>query len=382
MKRFLPLLVLVFIGCQQKESSIGDHPDSKGPLHDSTNLSQHFVHDQHNSVTISESNSDRTKNIIKGVEGFEVLGWFPNWEDSLAQRIDYDELSTIAYFAYVIDPATGKAKSQYNWGQTGMLEQAEKHGNKVLLTAANFGATANQLFLENDSVQQVFFAELNNWISDKYVQGVCLDFEGMQLAQKEQFVQFVSKLRKELGSIKEIYITTPVVDWYKSFDFNSLTPIIDRYVIMGYGFYGGSSTTAGPTDLLYSGEVWEHYNLANSVEYYLGNNVPPSKLMLALPYYGNVWHTSESTMGAKGTFVGTKTFDYIDRQTKGAQIHYDSTSANVWCAIENPEGGYTQYYFDDERSINTKVNFMKSKNLAGMGIWALGYWTERNQLKQ
>ncbi|MDF1675990.1 MAG: glycoside hydrolase family 18 protein, partial [Vicingaceae bacterium] len=125
-------------------------------------------------------------------------------------------------------------------------------------------------------------------------------------------------------------------------------------------------------------EIWEPYNLSTSIDYYLANAVPSSKLIMALPYYGVMWDTKTGDRGAKvEKFIGNRTYDYIKTKVEGkvAPVQYDTVSYTAWCSyvVDDGDTHYRQCWFDNDSTIAVKLNLIKYKKLKGMGIWALGY---------
>ncbi|UTW66986.1 hypothetical protein KFE94_02400 [bacterium SCSIO 12643] len=310
---------------------------------------------------------------------YEVLGWYPYWEDSLYKNLNYSLLSTIAYFSYEVDPATGKPTTIHDWKTSPVIDSAHAHQKDILLTVTNFSEANNRQFLTNSKSVQNCITEIKSLLKFRSGNGVCIDFEGIAKSEKEDFSKFITLLHQELKQANKdykIYITIPAVDWQGYLNIAALIPVVDQFVIMGYGYYGSTSTVAGPVAPLHSGKEWEHYNLTTSVDYYLGNNIPESKLILALPYYGVIWETENGNLGSKvKSFIGNRTLDYIQTYVDTFAIQYDTVSQSAWCSyvVNSDQSQYRQCWFDDDSTLAIKLNYIKSKKLKGMGIWALGY---------
>jgi len=310
---------------------------------------------------------------------YDVFGFYPYWEKDLHKNLNYSLLTTIAYFSYVVNPATGNPKTIHDWETTPLIDSAKVHGKRVLLTVTNFGETNNQEFLSNKKAIETLISQLKTLLKKQGANGVCLDFEGVTKAQKVAYSKFITQLSQELKKDNKdylVYITVPAVDWAKCLEFEVLIPVVDQFIIMGYGYYGSTSKVAGPTALLNSGKTWEPYNLTTTVDYYLANKVPSSKIILALPYYGTIWDTESGNKASKvKSFVGNRTYDYIKSKIV-APVQYDSISQSAWCSYVIDDNGSTKFrqcWFDNDSTLGVKLNFIKGKKLAGMGIWALGY---------
>lgn len=357
---------------------------------DSTKLSKQFIHEQHQLTKGRKGfpyNVKHSKIPLK-VEAYksdslfkldyEVLGWYPYWEDTLYKHLNYSLITTLAYFSYEVNPTSGKPTTTHNWDSTPVIDSARKYNTNVLITATNFGQTNNKQFLTNKNSVNTFISEIISLLNLRSGNGVCIDFEGIGTNQKDDYSKFLTLLNQNLKKANpdyKLYITIPAVNWAKSLDIQTLIPVVDQFVIMGYGYYGSTSKIAGPVAPLNSGKEWEPYNLTTSVDYYLANQVPPAKLILALPYYGVIWETENGNLGAKvKSFIGNRTYDYIETKIN-APIQYDTVSQSAWYSyvVNSSTLEYRQCWFDNDSTLSIKLNYIKGKKLHGMGIWALGY---------
>jgi len=357
---------------------------------DSIRLAKQYIHEQQKLLKERRDypyDIDYTKSglevsayepMVKFDLDYEVFGWYPHWEEDLYKSLNYSLLGTVAYFSYEVDPKTGKASKTYDWETTPLIDSLKANGKKALLSVTNFGTSNNRTFLKNDDAINTLIDELKSLLAKRNGDGICLDFEGVSKSHKDDYSKFILLLSQELKAANDdylLYMAVPSVDFEKSLDFGTLIPVVDRFVIMGYGYYGPTSKVAGPVAPLRSGKIWEPYNLSTSVDYYLASGVPTSKLILALPYYGTIWETENGSLGAKvKKFIGSRTYDYIKAKIQ-VPVQYDTISQSAWCsyAINDKGTKFRQCWFDNDSSLTVKLNYIKDKKLQGMGMWALGY---------
>jgi chitinase len=357
---------------------------------DSVKRAKHFIHEQHAltkgkkpypyQVKLDPVDLKKVKyrDTSDYALDYEIFGWYPYWETDYYKGLNFSLLTTLAYFSYEVDPKTGLAKTTHDWETSPAIDAALSNNTKVLLTVTNFGSTNNKQFLSNALAISTLVDEVKKLIKKRKAHGVCLDFEGVAKSQRSAYARFIVLLSQELkkeNSNYLIYLTAPAVDWAKSIDFQTLEPVVDRWVIMGYGYYGSTSSSAGPVDLLSSGNLWEPLNLNTSVNYYVANEIPPSKLILALPFYGSIWTTkSREKASTAKRFIGYRTYNYIKSKIK-APLQYDSISQSAWYSyvVENETQKFRQCWFENPQSLGIKLNYIKSRKLAGAGIWALGF---------
>lgn len=319
--------------------------------------------------------------------GKEVLGWYPFWEKDLYKTLDYELLSTIAYFAYEVNPKNGNPKSIHDWNTTPLIDSARIHGKKVLLTVSNFGRANNRRLLKNRKSITNLINNLIQLITRRGAGGICVDFEGVHKSERNLFAAFIAQLKQQLKAANksyELYMTVPSVDWEEYLDFETLNPYVDSFVIMGYDYYGQASSVAGPVAPLQSGKIWQQYNLEVSVDFYLSQGISSSKLLLALPYYGSIWETYSGKKTSKARkFIGSRTFDYI-REKVTSPLQYDSVSKSMWSAyaVSGGKAPFRQVWFDNKETFSIKLSYLKQKKLKGLGIWALGYNKVNKELWQ
>lgn len=360
---------------------------------DSAKRAKKFIHQHHkllkdakkvtfakgvDSATVKKSFFETDDNVELE---YEVFGWYPYWEKNYYENINFSLLSTVAYFSYEVNPSTGNAVSVHDWETTGLIDSIRNYSNKrILLTVSNFGERNNRRFLRNPKAVDQLISNLIALLSKRNADGVCIDFEGVQKKEKDNYTGFLISLSNRLKAANrayKVYMTVPSVDFSKSLDFKNLTKVVDKFVIMGYDYYGKTSTIAGPVSPLQSGKDWEPFNLETSVNYYLDQNVLGSKLLLALPTYGSLWETENQSLQSKAKkYLGARTYSYIKSYIdKDIPSYIEPISKSAYSTYRVTDGKttYRQCWFENDSTFTYKIGLIKEKKLAGLGIWALGY---------
>lgn len=327
-----------------------------------------YTYDEKGSETPSVYIADPVKEMQ-----VKVLGWHPYWAASSAyQKYDYTVLTHIAYFSYEVDTATGGYSTIRGWESTPVVDYAHQRGTKVLLTVTNFGTARNTALLSDTLKQKHLLETLIPLLKSRNADGVNFDLESVALSQKDNLVSFmqraVSRIKAELPTA-EISMATPAVDWSGSWDLKKLSELCDYLIIMGYNYYWSGSSTAGPVAPLLN----ETYNVSRSVNTYLGAGVAPAKLMLGVPWYGYDWPVEDESRKSKTTGTGTSRTLAVAESI--ALIHsrtFDVLTKVPWVSYMQ-SSSWRQLWFDDSQSLLMKYEYSLSKNLAGVGIWALSY---------
>lgn len=307
----------------------------------------------------------------------QVFGWHPFWMGTAYKSYNFSLLSTIAYFSYELDPATGGYKSIHDWKTTALIDSAKRYDCDVLLSVTNFGKANNAAFLANQKAQANFINILISLLKERDADGVNIDFEQIPGSSRAAFNNFIIDLSSSLRSARKDYKITlaiPALDFDKVYDIPQLNQYIDTYVIMGYEFYGANSQVAGPVAPLNSGNTWWPYNLESAVNEYLTLGIPKPKLLLGLPYYGAEWETHDLRFPSKvKKFIRYPMFRDIRKNHYNSGCCEDEVSKSKFYVYRDNNNNYRQIWYEDSVSLGKKYDWVIENDLGGIGIWALGY---------
>jgi spore germination protein len=149
--------------------------------------------------------------------------------------------------------------------------------------------------------------------------------------------------------------------------------------MMAYDFAVASSQNAMPTDPLYgasTGKYW--YDVSTAVNDFL-TQMPANKLILGVPYYGYNYMVYSPTVKAetlasswRGSNV-SETYSFVSNNVTAQMSGWDKEGEVGWKAYYDSSTQTWRIVFaDDVKSLSLKYDFAKSKNLEGVGMWALG----------
>ncbi len=316
-----------------------------------------------------------------------VYGWHPYWGGTAYQNYQWDLLSHMSFFSYEVNATDGQPNSTHGWATSAAVNDALASGNtKVTLCVTLFSGHAT--FFASPTAQQTLITNLINLVSSRGAHGVNIDFEGIPSSQTTNFANFMVNLCNQMHSAipnSEVSTVLYAVDWNNVFDFSIMEPAVDHYIIMGYGYYYSGSSNAGPTDPLYHFGSNYNYTLSRSITYYLDKGCPKNKLVLGLPNYGYEWPTSSLGIPAPTTGGGTaRTYAYVKNNTSG---NY-AVSNHVWepdsytNVFSFNDGGNRQCQISMDSSWQKRLEHVRRTDIAGIGIWALGYDNGYTQLWQ
>ena len=310
-----------------------------------------------------------------------VFGYLPDWQYKSARSfLQYDLLSHLAAFDFTVN-SSGYITNPSYWPWTDVINAAHNEGVKVIMVAVNFNRDAIHTLLTDASAKNNFFRQAKTKINQYKLDGINVDFEGLYSADRGSLLNnFMKDLtdymhREVPGS--EVSFAGPAVNW-GGWDLAGLANSCDYIFIMGYAFYGSWSSTSGPGAPLTGGS----YNITNTVtvQYAQVTENHPEKLILGVPYYGTRWQTADNR-------AYSSTVDYINhprfvtaiKEGENYGLNWDGKSQTPWYAYQIGNDWY-QVWFDSRYSLGLKYDLADTKNLRGVGMWALGYDLDRSDL--
>jgi spore germination protein YaaH len=308
-----------------------------------------------------------------------VFGWCPYWEASTYTGFQWNLLSDLCYFDYTVNPADGtNSNTSFAWSTSPAVTAAITNGVNAEICITLFSSHAT--FLASATAKTTLINNIVGLLNAKGGKGINVDFEGMATSNKAAFTAFMTQLKNALVAANpkyELSIALYAVDWGPVFDIPSLNAVVDLYIIMGYDYYYGGSTTAGPSDPLYDFQTGYNYDHSKSITAYLKAGVPLSKLLLGVPYYGEKWATSGSAAPSSATATGTSLiYNTMRANASGyyskANEHWEPNSFTPYFSYQ-VSGAWNQAWIDNDYSMGKRYDVVNQRGIGGIGIWALGY---------
>ncbi len=326
-------------------------------------------------------------------KNYEVFGFAPYWTLGNMSNIDWNTLTTFAYFSLPVLSDGTIDKTSYEWTAFGsprlndLFEKAKSHHVRRVITLTQMDPGVIEEFLNNPNTWNKVAYDSIDVIKSRNLDGVNIDFEYMPSDDnlRSQFSAFVDRYSQILRSnLKNPYITVSVlassVRFDKIYDIGHLSRVADGIFMMAYDFYYPGSDTIGPAAPLYGynggrGPFW--YDVSTAVADFL-TVADPKKIILGIPYYG--WNYP-----AYGPSPQSQRVAYLSAQaTTNDKIQnnqllsttpaggWDNQAQVSWRGYYDADGWHV-VYLEDSKSLLAKYDFAKNNKLGGVGIWALGY---------
>lgn len=311
----------------------------------------------------------------------KVFGWHPYWMQDAYESYRFDLLSYLAWFSYNID-STGRNDNPdqlQQWKNNGDLVAAAhaKHC-QVLLTVTNHTKPGNEALLTNQNLQATLIDNLLQLLAQNKADGIDLNFESIPEGQKDNMTAFVLELAKRLKTANKNYVLTldlPAYYGEKTCDLNRLRGAVDWFIVTGYDYNGPSSKTDGPVAPLDAPDGG--MNIRQSVFRYLQLGLKREQLILGLPYYGALWTSNTPEVGRGDStlrFVSHQMYRDVRANHRRETPQYDKKRWGAYFSTRDPLTGlYQKCWFDDTLTLRRKFDWVLEEQLAGVGLWALGY---------
>ncbi|MDZ8054135.1 MAG: glycosyl hydrolase family 18 protein [Aulosira sp. ZfuVER01] len=356
-----------------------------------------------------------TTDYIIPVSGKRIPGWtsayYPGWRQEYLhpENIDYSVVTTIIHFAVkpgikqhdsLLDPAGLDFETNQITpdNSAALLQAAHIAGTKVLFAIGGRdgkgevkGATRNRFRaaispenLEAFTTNLVKFLTNNGigYDGEQY-DGIDIDWQPVTEDDEEQYAAFIHLLSQKLSAIAPKPILTAAVKERPGL-FARLHKQFEQINIISYNLagnqlgsvtwhnapiYDGGNKFPSNGDLLPSAD--------GLVKAFINAGVPANKLAIGIDFEGKKWggvfeplqkwdKTQIPTLGA------IPYFEIINRYYKKQVYHWDTTAQAAYLKI-NTLGSATDSFisYDDETSVNAKIDYVESNGLGGVIIWDL-----------
>ncbi|RFU69196.1 LysM peptidoglycan-binding domain-containing protein [Bacillus sp. V59.32b] len=294
-----------------------------------------------------------------------VMGWnYNGTTDSYIQQLKQPNLNVVSPRWYALN-STENAVSVSVDARYAQAVHAE--GKQLWPLFGNkFDPALTDSVLSNPQKRLKVISTLRDSLVQTDSDGINVDFENINIKNKQDYVVFIGELKKALqphGIIVSVDVSRENEDpfWSGSFDRKELGKIADYIVMMGYDEHWGGSPKAGSVASL----PWTKEGIE-----LLMKEVPSHKIILAVPFYTREWVTNLST-GKVTSHDRTMAQANQIISSKGLQKVWDQKTSQNY--VEYTAGGEKhQIWLEDQKSIGLRMNLVKQNHLGGAAAWYIG----------
>jgi len=351
------------------------------------------IFDEKTPIVITDDFSISTSELNK-VNNQLIVGFLPSWSVAQNAKIYPEYLDQIIYFGLGISD-TGELM-KFNKEHTALVEwtyflsesfsklkaEAKKTDTNVLIAIKNFDNESIDTLISSESNRKRAIRNITALVNEYQLDGVNIDFEYFtqtDFPTMKYYNLFLTYLSLELKkqnphAILSVDINASAVYRDNAYDIVKIGDVVDHIIVMGYDYHVPSSSYAGPVSPINA--PGDKPNLTKTVTSLKGR-IDPKKVILALPLYGYEWQTFTKDEGSSvipqtGALASYKRVRELITAREDLSISYDKLSQSPRI-VYTQNGLIKQIYYDDEKSLATKFQFITEHELGGMGLWALGY---------
>ena len=243
---------------------------------------------------------------------------------------------------------------------------------KVLLSIGGWGSGRFSEMAANDEYRRAFAADCDRVVKEFALDGIDIDWEyptssmaniSSSPDDTENFTLLMQDIRAAIGNEKELTLATVASARY--IDFKAILPSVDFVNIMAYDMASAPKHHSALYPSGHSGDITSD----GAVTAHLKAGVPPSKLVMGMPFYGRGGDGYPSFQDYNK--VGNTDTQYTEKWDEVAQVPYlaDKNDTLVF-GFENP------------RSLAIKCQYILDKDLLGGMYWDYSGDKEQGDLRR
>lgn len=249
------------------------------------------------------------------------------------------------------------------------LELAREKNIKVIPLVA-LAYNRSSVVLTEPSASQIAVQNIIRIIRENNYDGINIDIEIFKSSDRDYtpemsgFTQFIKELSEGMKPIGKkldvclVPLVEPPTDVAQIYDYKTICGFADRVVIMTYDYHR-KGTSPGPVAPL----PWVEDNIKAA----LAAGFLPQQLSVGIPCYGYNWPD-------QGTACDIATMKDVSEliEKKGLSVKWSDDWKSPYLQYSSPNG-LREIWFENDQSIEEKINLIKKYQLAGCSMWRLGY---------
>jgi chitinase len=315
-----------------------------------------------------------------------LVGYYPSWAKYndpayTAAQIPYAKLTHINHaFAVLHVGSDGTIDFSSDLVEPALFTKAHAAGVKVLLSIGGGDGIQGPRFNKvaaAESTRQIFVKNVHQLLSKYGYDGVDIDWEVPNPADRVNCTVLMQELRNELPSPWLITMALPSDPRYygQGFDVPAIAPLLDFLNVMTYDFYGPWSGATGLVSPLYQdpADPQQVGGVERSMELYTHHyGVPPAQINIGTPFYGYEWDGIDMLWGVCGdcNAFSANYAPYIKARLnqQGWALNFDGAAGSPYLTNSTAPGLIT---FDGVGSTAHKTDYVMSHGFGGMFMWEL-----------
>ncbi len=309
------------------------------------------------------------------VAPYFVEAAYPMWYGSVypPESIPLDYVQQVGH-VFILPGADGALVVPGGFVMPQLIERVHAANKKILVGVGGEGSHDEFASMVADPTDRATFVQnLTDFVVGQGYDGVEIDWEFPHTdTDRENLNALMTELRASLDTTGQDLQLNICVSAGASFgrwiDVETITPLVDYYLVMTYSFHGGWSTQSGHNAPLYSPppEVNDPGSVDEGIRYWAETRgVPQSQIVLGLAFYG-ISFDSEDLYQPFTSFGQAHYSDIQPLIGNGYTRHWDNTCQVPYLTQDD---GPVLWSYDDPQSIGLKCDYVIENDLAGVVIW-------------
>ncbi|PIC44107.1 hypothetical protein B9Z55_004591 [Caenorhabditis nigoni] len=320
-----------------------------------------------------------------------VIGYFTEWENADLREEQLGKLTHVIFlFATVQESAIIKLDNYRT--ETRFLDLKDKAHSvrsdlKMMIGVG--GISYSYRFppiVLDDGKRKILVESITSFIDEHDLDGVEIFWVWSYEKVKLHYSKFIRELRESLNNLKtskkrtedyliSIIVPPKIATISGGYYINEILESVDFLNVLTYDYYFNGDQV-GPHSPIYGGT---RGNIDETMKYLAHQTSQPSKLNMAVPFYGTFWSNaslpllddSDEIWKEKGDAAGPFAVRWRELVPNSwnmstTKFHEKSKTSYIWI----PE---TKHFltFENERSLAEKAKYVKEHQLGGILIWAI-----------
>lgn len=333
-----------------------------------------------------------------------VYGFLPYWNLKYADTLQINHLTHLAYFAIdlnedgTINKKVNRRELEPGWNKlnsnatTKILYQSKLLKQKTVLTVTAMDPKLISSIVNSPEYSSLSFSSILDVYKNFNFDGINVDFEYVGEPDDNtinNFTLYVKNLKAQCLKISpdcfiDIDVFGDSASKKRLWNLEQLNPYVDHVIVMAYDYYRKSSSQAGPVAPLtgtckgsssepcLEQDILQHLSLFTK-------KIDQNKIILGVPFYGYEWQTASENFLAN-TYPktgGIATYQRIQElilnpETSSLSAKWSNITLSPYL-IYYDKDDIQQIHYENQQSLELKMDVIRATNLGGVAIWALGY---------
>lgn len=256
---------------------------------------------------------------------------------------------------------TDSSGSMSCYASAGLVNKMHQRGTDVWALVSDFDTNVD--FAALYSSKKARTNMVNTLINDaeKYgFDGINLDFENIKSAYAKDYLQFVRELsiaceRKGLVLSTDNYKPEA---YNRCYNLKEQSRFVDYVIVMAYDEHYAGTDAGSVASLPFVKEAVE-----DTVQL-----VGKEHVIAGIPFYTRIWTTTDGNTTSRA--VGMQAA--IDQLNSDGQVALWNDDCGQYVASYTVGSSTRQIWFEEEKSIEAKMQVIQQENTAGVACWKLG----------